>query len=322
MRIDGELSEPKVVKSGVPQGSVSGPMLFLIYINDLPEEISSNINLFADDSTIYKGVNEDEDIKQLQNDLINLEKWCNKWKMHINPKKTFHMEIGKTPQPSSAYNINGQPLHKTEKLKCVGVTIDKNLTWKCHVEDIVKSAKSMIGFIGRTLRGTDFKVKEQVYNSLVRSKLNYASAAWDPNTKEQINAMEKVEKAAMRNFKGIPWKEPNTCITAHLRQEGWKTLRHTRQFRKLKVMKQIYESKTILDRQSFCPTPVYMSRTDNEAKILRETWRTNYRNNSFGPSTIKTWNKLPTGFLMSSKELFKKKCESVLGNGIPVCDHT
>ena len=112
VKVNGEISSPAAVSSGIPQGSVLGPILFVLYINDLPDGISSNISLFADDTKIYNRVVNEEDSKVLQNDLEYLNEWSRKWLLNFNTDKCHVLSLGKFEniKHTSRYTLNGKEL--------------------------------------------------------------------------------------------------------------------------------------------------------------------------------------------------------------------
>ena len=127
--VNGALSDTTDVTSGVPQGSVVGPILFLLYINDINENIQSRIRLFADDCIIYRKINSNIDHQLLQTDLIQLEKWSDKWQMEFNISKCVHLPITNKSKPSShQYSLFGHPLSKVASHAYLGVKLDSKLS--------------------------------------------------------------------------------------------------------------------------------------------------------------------------------------------------
>ena len=132
--VDGESSSYIPVQSGVPQGSVLGPLLFLLHINDLPNEVDhrTSVRLFADDCLVYRTINTVglQDQITLQDDLNRLELWSNKWGMKFHAQKCNIMRISRTQQPlSRMYTLCGHVLQQTDKAKYLGITIFDNLDW-------------------------------------------------------------------------------------------------------------------------------------------------------------------------------------------------
>ena len=120
--------------SGVPQGTVLGPLLFLAFINDLPESTSSDTRLFADDALIYRHIKSDEDARRLQQDLDALQKWEREWQMNFHPEKCQIIRIctNKRFRRETTYTLHGHILEAVESAKYLGVTIGEDLQWKTH----------------------------------------------------------------------------------------------------------------------------------------------------------------------------------------------
>ena len=138
---NGRFSDWASVKSGVPQGSVIGPILFLIYINDLPEEVKSTVRLFTDDTIMYMTMTSTNDATSLQKDLDNLASWEKKWQMQFHPQKCSVLRITrkKTTQIHD-YQLHGHILKSENSSKYLGVTIDNKLCWNDHIDNICNKA--------------------------------------------------------------------------------------------------------------------------------------------------------------------------------------
>ncbi len=171
--IEGEESGSVPVTSGVPQGSVLGPILFVIYINDLPDHIISQVRLFADDTAVYITIRHEDDGKTLQHDLDTLQVWEKNWDMHFNPSKCQILHISRTKSPvTSSYTLHGQVLEAVASAKYLGATISNNLSWNQHITNITNKANSTLGFVKRNIKTTNPKVREQTYKTLVRPRSN------------------------------------------------------------------------------------------------------------------------------------------------------
>lgn len=137
--VDGELSSAAPVTSGVPQGTVLGPLLFLVYINDLPSRVKSTARLLADDCLLYRRIVNEEDTITLQEDLNQLQVWESEWLMSFNPEKCEVIRITNKRRIIEAnYSIHGQTLQLTTKAKYLGVTIDNKLNWGPHINNITR----------------------------------------------------------------------------------------------------------------------------------------------------------------------------------------
>ena len=138
----------------MPQGTVLGPLLFLIYINDLPENLHSSAKLFADDCLLYREVNTTSDTNKLQEDLDMLQKWESKWQMAFNADKCFVIRAGtKRKTIKQDYTIHNHILEVVEENKYLGVTISKDLTWKAHINNITNKANKTLGLLSEIFMG-------------------------------------------------------------------------------------------------------------------------------------------------------------------------
>ena len=146
--LEGEKSSEIPVTSGVPQGSVLGPILFLLYINDLPENINSQVRLFADDTAVYLTVTSKNDSQALQQDLQKLEKWEKTWEMHFNPSKCQVLHITRTRNPlQTQYVLLGQVLKAVDHAKYLGLEIGHDLNWNQHIQNVTTKTNRTLAFI-------------------------------------------------------------------------------------------------------------------------------------------------------------------------------
>ena len=179
--LEGEKSSEIPVTSGVPQGSVLGPilfLLFLLYINDLPDKITSQVRLFADDTAVYLTVTSKDDSHALQQDLIKLEHWEKTWEMHFNPSKCQVMHICKSPNPiKTQYVLHGQVLEAVEHAKYLGLDIGNKLSWNNHIHVTTKANKTL-GYLCRNIRTKHKGIRQTAYQTLVRPQVEYASPVY------------------------------------------------------------------------------------------------------------------------------------------------
>ena len=134
--VNGKYSDPTAVISGVPQGSVIGPLLFLCYINDISKNLTSTIRLYADDTLIYRTICNEQDVIALQNDLNTITQWSQDWQMTFNPKKSECLRItNKIYYISSAYYLQNSQIPLVNHVKYLGVIIDNHLNWTAYQYD-------------------------------------------------------------------------------------------------------------------------------------------------------------------------------------------
>ena len=178
--LEGEESDICPVMSGVPQGSVLGPCLFLLYINDMPDMIESNIRLF-DDTIMYLTVSNQADCQALQSDLSKLETWESEWLMAFNPDKCKVIRITNKKKPTLFnYTLHGVGLKETDSAKYLGVNISRDLSWAKHINQITMKTNNSLKFIKRNIQTNNPKLKESAYKTYVRPLVEYAASVWDP----------------------------------------------------------------------------------------------------------------------------------------------
>ena len=170
--VNGTRSEWEAVSSGVRQGSVLGPVLFVIYINDLPKEVKNCIRLFADDTKLYRTVMTDLDCLSLQQDIDNIEEWASKWQLTFHPKKCTTMRIGdKCPKYNYTMTANDGTIVQLEETvmeKDLGVVVDNKLTVSQHIDIIVARANQVVGMIRSSFKYMDTERCVQLFTSRVR----------------------------------------------------------------------------------------------------------------------------------------------------------
>jgi hypothetical protein len=305
--VDGENSEEVAVSSGVPQGTVLGPLMFLIYVNDIGNEVRSNLRLFADDALLYKEVTSEDDARQLQSDLTRLEQWSKQWQMSFNPKKCIVQRVHKSRNPIIRdYQLLGHTLDTSQHSTFLGVQISSDLSWDQHITNIAAKANRSLGFVRRNLQRCPEKVKEQAYVALVRPHLEYACCAWDPYLKKHINLLEMVQRRSARFVKSNHSREEGT-VTALYRDLQWKTLQQRRQTFRLIMMYKIINGLVAVKIPPYITKPTRDTRNFHPLRYRQVSTRINQYQHSFLPRTIRDWNALPDELLeCPSLEAFRR----------------
>ena len=222
--VDGQISSQADVTSGVPQGSVLGLLLFLAFINDLPDCTKhSTTCLFADDCVLYKRISSQQDATLLQEDLEALQKWEATWLMQFHPSKCQVVQVTNKRKPIAAtYNIHGMVLEEVPSAKYLGLHIDKKLSFNTHVDITCKKANSTHAFLQRNFSHCNHKIKEATYKTYVRPIAEHASIAWDPNSLRNIRKIEQIQRSSARYVTNT--YDRRASITALLSKLEWPSL--------------------------------------------------------------------------------------------------
>ena len=195
------------VTSGIPQGSVLGPILFVIYINDLPEVVDEDsfIFLFADDTKVFRQIRNNLDRDQLQKDISNLLSWSEKWLLKFHPDKCVSMTISnkRSTPPQNEYYMANNLLQGSECEKDIGVYIDNKLNFDKHINHIVTKANRVLAVTRKTFDYMDEEIFGSIFKGLVRPHLEYAAPVWNPKAIYQIDKIENVQRRATKLVPGL-----------------------------------------------------------------------------------------------------------------------
>ena len=243
--LNGSSSEYTGIESGVPQGSILGPLLFLIYINDLETNIKSNINFFADDTMLYSIV-KDPNLSaiDLNHDLDVINKWAHQWKFEFNPdplkQATEVLFSCKNNAPNHPQIIfNETVVAKASEQKHLGLTLESNLSFKKHLSEKIKKAKKHIGIIKHLSRFLPLKTLDHIYKTLVRPHLDYCDVIYHiPSKQDQfggilnslMNMAEKVQYQAAIAITGAWQGSSRSKLYEEL---GWESLSDRRWCRRI-----------------------------------------------------------------------------------------
>ena len=309
--INGSHSALANVTSGVPQGSVLGPVLFLLYINDITNQIQSNIRLFADDSIVYREIRSPADHQILQTDIQMLTDWSKKWQMNFNTSKCHLLTITHKPKPSEfTYTISNQPISRVNSHPYLGVTIDAKLSWSKHIQGTASKSAKTLGLLKRTLYPAKPKVREAAYNMLVRPKLEYGSIAWSPHTQNNIDTLEKIHRSAARFV--VHDHRRTTSVTHMQGKLGWQTLETRRLQHQLVFLYKIKYNLLNISLPQHLVVPCTQTRNSDPNKFVQIPTRINTYAYSFYPRVIRAWNLLPNEILrLSSIDTFHQAVSTV-----------
>ena len=215
--INGLKSDWGAVKSGVPQGSVLGPLLFVIFINDLDLGITSRISKFADDTKMGRVINSDSDFEHLQRDLDTLHEWSVDWQMNFNTDKCKVLQIGKT-NTNVKYKLGNTEIENSVCEKDLGVFVSNDLKPRKQCISVRNKANRILGFISRSVSNRTADVILKLYLALVRPHMDYAVQFWCPYYRMDIDSLERVQRRMTKmihNIRNLPYEERLKSLGLH-----------------------------------------------------------------------------------------------------------
>jgi hypothetical protein len=314
--LGGECSEWESVCSGVPQGSVLGLLLFVIFINDLPETIELPSKLYADDSKVMCEIRKDkveEDTSRLQADIERIVEWCDRWLMKLNVGKCKVMHIGfKNPrvnyQMKDVVSGESRALEKTDLERDLGVYISSDLKSRGQVNQAVSKANSMLGALKRTFTYRGVGMWKRLYTTYVRPHLEFAVPVWSPYLKGDIAKIESVQRRATKVAHAMRGKD----YQERLRQLDLTTLEERRVRGDLI---QWYKILNGFEKVSWIKEPrLGHPRAGVRSQYILETVKNcQQREKFFTIRAPEAWNKLPdsvvgAGSVVSFKRLLDDHC--------------
>ena len=284
--IDGTSSTSVPVLSGVPQGTCLGPVLFLCYINDITQNIKSQLRLFADDALLYRPIHSFDDHLILQEDLNALESWAKRWDMQFNPSKCFTMSAKRNGADSVFfYTIYNQILKCVATQTYLGVLFSDNLSFSNHIGKMCSKTSRTLGFLNRNLRSCPPKLRELAYTSMCRSTLEYASQIWDPYKVSDQDKIERIQRKAAR-FVVRDFRR-HTSVTDIMRTLEWEPLTERRKKSRLTLFYQITNDIVAVPNE----TNPYLKQ-GRRGRYIQIPHKYQAFQYSFYPRTIKDWNNL------------------------------
>ena len=295
----------------------------------LPDCVTSNVRLFADDCLLYRKIKSAKDQELLQKDLIELEKWANNWGMKFNAKKCYILSIADKGK-HKFYELNSYLLQHVENNPYLGLIISKDLKWATHIDQIRKKASSTLGVVQRNLKRCPKSVKKTAYISLVRSTLEYGATVWDPYLEKDVYKLECIQRKAARFICNDYRSREQGCVTEMLRDLELPTLKERRKDKRLIFMYNIVKGSVPAIPPNAYLKPIVSKRrikaktfSDFESKnivkrhqLLNEkcfnlpTSKTDTYRYSYFPKTISEWNELSDSVVKAqSTEIFKDRLQ-------------
>ena len=327
--INGKSSSWSPIEAGVPQGSVLGPLLFLVYINDLIDGMKSDARIFADDTSLFVIVDDPVTAHEiLSHDLILVEQWANRWRMSFNPDVTkppieIIFSTKHNPPLHPPLMFNGVMVKRVNDHQHLGLILDSKLSFKSHINEACSKAKKGVGVIKFMSKYAPRKSLEQIYKSYVRSQIEYGDVIFHepPNNpfsfdiSDKMLQLEKIQYSAALAVSGA-WK--GTSKSKLYAELGWESLSQRRWYRRMCLFYKILNNGTpsyLRNVLSF-PSPPRLSRYGRALTSSRVSppvcdiyTRNNKFKKSFFPDCIHSWNYTLINDQRASKTLniFKKK---------------
>ena len=303
------------VLSGIPQGSILGPILFIIFINDLPGVVGNVCKLFADDCKLYKNIKSEADLKERQEDIYRLCQWSKEWLLGFNFKKCKIVSYGNCQFEYEHYMTDEQNnYHKlsNEDSECdLGVLFKSYLKFDEHIDNTINKINRIIGLIKRKFKFIDKDLFLTLYKSLIRSHLDYGNLIFYPTTKKYKQVLENAQRRATRlvpELRGLSYRE-------QLVELNLSTLDYRRKrFDIIQVFKIILKIDDI-DMNVFLSFDENTQLRGHNLKLKKPRANKSVRANSFALRNITVWNILPTDTVNSKTVVeFKTKLDKIWQN--------
>ena len=305
--VDGEVSSWKSVLSGVPQGSVLGPILFLVYIDDLEEGVTGNILKFADDTKLFRKTKEIGEKQKLQDDIDKLVRWSEKWQMlfNVGKCKCLHTGPGNT---GMNYEMGGTILSKTGKEKDLGVTMNASMKVSEQCRIAASKGNQVLGMTRRNITYKENSCIVPLYKEIVRPHLAYCIQAWSPYLRKDIDMLEKIQRATklIPELRDLRYEE-------RLKECGLTTL-ETRILRgdQIELFK-ILNNYGNIDSNIFFEIKKSKITRGHNFTLVKKQSRLDVRKYSFSQRTINVWNTLSTDCVhATSVNVFKNRIDKYL----------
>jgi hypothetical protein len=300
------------VISGVPQGSVLGPILFILYVNDLPEmsETGDVTKLFADDLKRYSiSVNS----KSIQTGLNKISTWCSDWQLTLAPSKCCCLEITRSSKPNNVeidsailFKIGGQSIPFVKEIKDLGVLVDEHLSFSDHIHGVVGKAKQRIYLLFKCFVSRNVSLLMKAYVTYVLPIFDYCSPVWSPCKLSDIDLLENVQRNFTKRLQGLQ----DFSYEERLTRCGLVSLELRRLRKDLTLCYQIVNGLIALDfKEFFLPCTYTKTRGHRQKLKIPPITHCAARSNFFSQRVVPVWNALPENVILSDS--YSKFCKSI-----------
>ena len=303
--INGTFSSWSDVSSGIPQGSVLGPVLFTLYVNDLPGEVTSTVKLFADDMKMYRGIGTGIGHDSLQTDLDRLVTWSVKWMLPLNVAKCSTLHLGST-NPCEPYTVQGSHLQET-RVECdLGVRIDDQLKFREQAAAAASRANRILGLIRHSFCHLDRTTLPILYKTIVRPLLEYGNQVWGPFNMSDKKLLERVQRRATKLVPEIRHQP----YQGRLRLLKLPSLQYRRRRGDMITMYNIMHGQVGLNKECLFSEPRTARTRGHPFKVAKLQSTSRVRVNHFSSRVVNCWNALPTEVVCApTVDTFKKRLD-------------
>ena len=308
VKIGSSFSSVCSVTSGVPQGSVLGPLLFNLFINDLVDSLEPNTTakLFADDLKLYSEFSNVHP-NTLQAQLIEIEKWSKLWQLKISHSKSYILSFG-SKDPHSKFFLDGNCIAQSDTVKDLGITIDSDFKFKHHINNITCIANQRSALISRCFLSRSPENLVRAFKVYVRPLLEYASTTWSPSYIAQILQLESVQRTFTKRIPGCH----NLSYKERLTRLNLQSLEHRRLIADLVMCFNIVHNFNCLNSADFFIPNPNKSLRGHSLKICVPIVKTNTRKFFFSNRIVPIWNSLPNDLVTSNNpNSFKRRLRNI-----------
>ena len=297
------------VSSGVPQGSVLGPALFIIYINDLADVVCSSIKIFADDTKIYRSVSPNSGSEQLQRDLDAVVAWSDMWQLPFSDTKCKVLHLG-SGNPCQPYTMRGAVLEVTPTERDLGIFVDPVLKFRKQAAAAASKGNQMLALVKRSFACINNVTLPLLYKSLVRPHLEYGNLVWGPFNRADQKLIERVQRRATKlvpELRHLPYQE-------RLRRLNLPSLYHRRRRGDMITIFQIMNGGINMRPDQLFEPAVSAATRGHEMKLRKPQAASRARRNTLAVRAINDWNALPPSIILSaSLNQFKSRLDKHWG---------
>ena len=303
----GSTSSTSNVTSGVPQGSILGPLLFIVTMDSITNikfSARAALTLYADDICYYKEVCTDDDCLDVQSDVNAIKDWTETQALRLNATKTKAMLVTRKKKPLILkIDLGKKAIETVSSIKYLGIILSNDLSWSAHINATCCQAKRIIGFLYRHFHLADSNCLTRLYHAIVVPILDYGASIWDPHHTTYIGKLERVQELAAK-VATRRWTDDGPNL---VKQLTWPSLKMRRQYLKLCLCRRILHGGSLIPPSVFTPHPSSTVRHVNSSPIFLPRVRTNYHRGSYFISTIPLWNNVPDEITSLTSHLGFKK---------------